>query len=309
MDILNTVKGIGLKGISKVKKVSPELLLIGGAVTIVGGVIIACKRTWIAKDAAETFETTRSIIKDTKVGAEIIDAVNNTTIIYTEEDKKKDTFNVYKNLVIDFAKAYAPAAALIGGGFAMIFSSYGILKKRNAGLIAAYTLVSESYKNYRQRVKEKYGEEAEFDIFRGLIEKEEEIKAVSKDGKEKVKKEKKLVKDDRLYSPYAKCFDELNINWRKDNLHNKNFLLMQQNFANDLYNARGHVFLNEVYDMLGFDRTSAGAVTGWVKGKGDDYISFGIDDGVREANRLFVNGEEPSIWLDFNVSGVILDYI
>ena len=102
----------------------------------------------------------------------------------------------------------------------------------------------------------------------------------------------------------------MNPYFKRDNEANKDFLLRSQSWANDKLRAQGHCFLNEVYDILGFERTAAGAVTGWVIGNGgDDFIDFGIEDGILEANRAFNRGEEPAIWLDFNVDGVILDYI
>ena len=110
-------------------------------------------------------------------------------------------------------------------------------------------------------------------------------------------------------SQYARFFDESCINWSKTPEYNLMFLNGQQNFANDLLNARGHVFLNEVYDMLGIPRSQAGAVVGWVKGVGDDYIDFGIFEGKTAAARAFVNGAERNILIDFNVDGVIYDLI
>ena len=61
--------------------------------------------------------------------------------------------------------------------------------------------------------------------------------------------------------------------------------------------------------MLGFPHTSAGAVVGWVRGNGDGYVDFGLMDFYSNANRLFHEGFEPNIWLDFNVDGVIWDKI
>ena len=79
--------------------------------------------------------------------------------------------------------------------------------------------------------------------------------------------------------------------------------------ANDIFHAKGHLFLNEVYDMLGYEDTPVGAVVGWVKGKGDDYIDFGLNDKTNKDVRRFVNGKDNIILLDFNVSGVIWDQI
>lgn len=91
---------------------------------------------------------------------------------------------------------------------------------------------------------------------------------------------------------------------------------MVQNQMNDKLKARGHVFLNEVYDALGFDRSEAGRLVGWVWNKdntameaGDGYIDFSIFDGSDYAKRAFVNGDERFILLDFNIDGMIYDLI
>ena len=80
-------------------------------------------------------------------------------------------------------------------------------------------------------------------------------------------------------------------------------------YANDLLKARGRLFLNEVYRMLGIDETKAGQVVGWVYNPdnptGDNFVDFGIYNMQRERVRAFVNGYEPNILLDFNVDGVI----
>ena len=78
-----------------------------------------------------------------------------------------------------------------------------------------------------------------------------------------------------------------------------------------MLHARGHVFLNEVYDALGIPRSKEGSVVGWVlNGEGDGYVDFGIfSDPDNQSLRDFVNGREGSILLDFNVDGVIWDRI
>ena len=114
--------------------------------------------------------------------------------------------------------------------------------------------------------------------------------------------------DPNKYSIYARFFDELSSSWNPEPEYNNLFLRCQQNYVNDLLNARGHVFLNEVYDRLGIPRSKAGAVVGWtLHGEGDGYIDFGIFDGWKPKAREFVNGHEGAILLDFNVDGIIYD--
>lgn len=92
------------------------------------------------------------------------------------------------------------------------------------------------------------------------------------------------------------------------------FLKCQQQYANEKLKAQGHLFLNEVYDMLGIPRSKAGAVVGWIYDRNnpekysDGYVDFGLYSGT-ESNRRFVNGQEYNILLDFNVDGVIYDKI
>ena len=91
------------------------------------------------------------------------------------------------------------------------------------------------------------------------------------------------------------------------------FLKRQQDYANDRLKAKGHLFLNEVYDMLGIDRTKAGQIVGWVYDEdhpvGDNFVDFGIYDYTKPANVRFVNGNERTILLDFNVDGPIYGLI
>ena len=91
------------------------------------------------------------------------------------------------------------------------------------------------------------------------------------------------------------------------------FLKHQMNHANELLKCRGHVFLNEVYDMIGIPRTKAGQIVGWIYDEknpvGDNFIDFGIFDETKQKSIDFVNGYERTILLDFNVDGVIYDKI
>lgn len=109
-------------------------------------------------------------------------------------------------------------------------------------------------------------------------------------------------------SPYAVFFDESCSAWTKDPESNKYFLNAQQNYANELLRSRGHMFLNDIYDMLGFPRTKAGQVVGWIYDEtnpiGDNYVDFGL---LADRNHDFINGYESIVLLDFNVDGNIWD--
>jgi hypothetical protein len=84
------------------------------------------------------------------------------------------------------------------------------------------------------------------------------------------------------------------------------FLRAQQQWANDRLHAHGYIFLNEVYEALGLERSQAGQLVGWkLNGNGDGYVDFGLYSIGDESNRAFVNALEPVVLLDFNVDGPI----
>lgn len=121
--------------------------------------------------------------------------------------------------------------------------------------------------------------------------------------------DKKIIDKKKTWSQYAKFFDEFSVNWTGSAEKNRMFLKCQQQYANDILKTRGHLFLNEVYDMLGIPRTSEGQLVGWVYGgEHDNYVDFGIDDpNLNPENEGFVDG--GYILLDFNVDGSIIDRI
>lgn len=101
-----------------------------------------------------------------------------------------------------------------------------------------------------------------------------------------------------MMTDYERIFDSNSQHWSPDVEFNLLFLRAQQNHWNDILKGRGHVFLNEVFESLGFSHTPAGAVVGWtLSGFGDGYIDF-----MPEEPEV-----EGGLRLDFNVDGVILD--
>jgi hypothetical protein len=112
------------------------------------------------------------------------------------------------------------------------------------------------------------------------------------------------------YSQYARFFDESCPAWSENAESNLMYLKLQETYANDVLKSKGHMFLNEVYDMLGLPKTKAGQVVGWIYEEqnpiGDNRIDFGL---TKEQASEFVNGYRRTVLLDFNVDGMILDKI
>lgn len=300
LDILKkAVVTVGMK----CRKYSPEILVVAGTAAIIGSIVFACKGTLKVEDIIEEAEKKKNQIKTQPRSEE-----------YTDQDAKRDMTLVYIKTGAKLAKVYLPAITLGAAGLGCFYGSVGILKRRNLALAAAYNAVDTAYKAYRGRVRDEVGEETEERLYKGIDKMKIDTVVKDENGKEKkAKKEAEVYKDyddPNNYTPYAKYFDEFSKNYyRGDPERNMAFLKAQQNYANDLLHARGHLFLNEVYDMLDIPRTQAGQAVGWIMGMGDDFVDFGLYDGKNERVRAFVNGYEPSILLDFNVDGPIWDKI
>lgn len=290
----------------KFKKHSPEILAVAGVVGIVTSGIMACKAS----------TKLSGVIEETK---EQLDQVhdyvekNGFSDKYTEEDSKKDTAIIYTQTAVKLVKLYGPAVILGTLSITAMLTSNKILRKRNIALAAAYTTVDKAFKDYRGRVIERFGEELDRELKYNLKSKEIEEIITDENGEEtSVKKTVKAMNPNDI-SQYARFFDESCSSWNKSQFHNQMFLKQQQNYANDLLKAQGYLFLNDVYKMLGMDVAPYGQVVGWIYDEknpvGDNFVDFGLYDLNDEAKRLFINGQERTILLDFNVDGNILDLI
>ena len=296
--LMKTYKKVELKTI----KHSPEILAGVGVVGVVGSLVMACKATTKLSDILEDSKEQLDKIKEVAADPAYEEK-------YSQDDAKKDTTITYVQTAMKVTKLYAPSVILCASSLGCLLASNNILKKRNAALSAAYMTVDKSFKEYRKRVADRFGEEVEKEIRYNI--KAEEITKVDEDGNEVTETVKVMdgTDDPNSYSDYARFFDESCAAWQNDAEYNLTFLKAQQQYANDLLKARGRLFLNEVYRMLGIDETKAGQVVGWVYNPdnptGDNFVDFGIYNMQRERVRAFVNGYEPNILLDFNVDGVI----
>ena len=228
---------------------------------------------------------------------------------YSQEDAKKDLTIIYAQTGVKLVKLYAPAIALGALSITSIVASNNILRKRNVALAAAYATVDKSFKEYRNRVVERFGEQVDKELKYDIKAKKfEETVKDPETGKDK--KVKSTVNVANADSGYARFFDETCKGYEKDTQYNLLMLRGQQQYANDLLHARGYVFLNDVYDMLGIDRTKEGQIVGWVYNKNNEVGDNFVDFGILETNRETEDGSyEPAILLDFNVDGNILDLI
>lgn len=311
MKIVEKVKAPAMKAIGAIKQHSPEILVVSGIVGAVGAAVMAC----VASTKLHT------VIEETKEKAETVHEAykeNNPSVeggTYTEKEMKRDLTKVYAEAGLKLVRLYGPSVVVGSLSITGILASNNILKKRNLGLAAAYMTIDKTFKEYRGRVVEKFGEKVDKELRYGIKEETVETETTDEKGKKKVVKEKIEVVNENEFSGYARIFDETNPYYEKNSEYNKMFISAQQAHANDLLRANGYLFLNDVYEMLGFSKTRAGQVVGWIYDpkncdhEGDNYIDFGLFDVHKESSRNFVNGHERAVVLDFNVDGPIMNNV
>lgn len=294
---LGKVADIASPLVMKLSKRTPEIALGAGIGFMVGGTVWACVTTW-KKLPVRIHDMQCDLIP--KPSAPELNA----------QEKTRVWCKTASKVALD----YAPSALMVGGGVAMIVWSHNKLRSRLAALGAAYATLEGMYAEYRSRVIEDYGEDVDRKFRLGIRDEELTYTKTLKNGKEKDVTEvcEAVHPDGSGYSMYARYFDQFNSNMHvKDQEANFDFLRLQQNIANEKLNRKGYLFLNEVYDSLGFKEVPEGQLVGWVKGMGDSFVDFGLFEARNADARNYVdyNGKETCFVLDFNVDGVMWDLI
>lgn len=299
-NIANSIK----RSRMSIEKYSPEILMAAGLVGFGFTLVSVCKATIKAQDLLNNHKETVEHIHEVMESEEYEQAREEGE--YTEETFRRDLTIATVQTGVKIVKTYAPAMILGIGSAACVLGSHHILRTRNIALAAAYATIDSAFGNYRKRVIDKFGEEIDKEFKYGI--KAVEIEETVTDEKGKEKTVKKTVEMVEKPSEYAKFFDASCKGWDKNPEYNLTYLRgVEAHFTNKLkYGREGRVFLNDVYDYLGIDRTKAGQIIGWVYDpeNPDKEIDFGLYK-TNRANQAFVNGYEPVVLLDFNVDGEI----
>lgn len=306
------------KGVFALKKNSPTILVASGIVVGIAGTVTACRATTKLNDILEETKTNVDLIHKS-VGDESLSQE------YTEEDAKKDLVITYTQTGVKIAKLYAPAVALGAVSIGCILKSHDILNKRNVALAAAYATIDKGFKEYRNRVVDRFGERVDKELKYGIKAKKVTETVVDEEtGKEKkVKKTVDTVDSFDDVSSYARYFEEYtrdakgnvikNPAWEPNGELNLKFLLIQQKLAQQILEEKGYIKLNDVYTMLCLPESQAGSVMGWRYDKNDPELSktvvdFGIfDSSDNFSDFVYDNEGNEAILLDFHVTHNVYD--
>lgn len=298
-ELINKVSGSVHKIGFELKKHSPEIFIAVGVVGTIASAVMACKSTTKLSDILEESKEQIDAIHEAPQKEELKDK-------YDEDMMRKDLTLVYFQTGVKVAKLYAPAVILGTLSITSILASNNILRKRNVALAAAYATVDKGFKEYRERVVERYGEQVDYELTHNIKTKEITETVVDEKGKEKQVKKTVEVADPTVTNEYVKYFTRTNPYWDDTPDYVEMFLRAQQNYANDRLKIEKALTLNDVYDSLGFQKTKAGMVVGWVLDEnnedGDNFIEFHV-------HKVYIPNEygedELAYAIDFNVDGNI----
>ena len=276
---------------------SPKVLFYTGLVLMGGTIVTACRGTLQLEGVLDDVRRERQDLQA------VVDARPEA---YSEREITKVNAYITGKGFLQIAKLYLPTVGLGVAAVACLTCSHNQLTRRNAGLSAALAATERALDKYRQRVRAEVGDDKELRIWRG--EYEEKVPVLDADGNET--KQKKTVKRGGGHSPYGRLWGQDTTNeWCRQPEYNVAKLRHVQQWATMILNSRGHIFLNEVLDELGLERSPEGAVVGWLSkkyGGHDGFVDLGVLKEGEEIQFLdFMTGDETHIWLDFNVDGEI----
>ena len=160
-----------------------------------------------------------------------------------------------------------------------ILGSNVLNQRTQASLSSAYAIVDQSYREYRNKVKELYGEETDQKIIEAIAVDKAEYMQVTASylcGDCDTSLEDNSGKPVLWYDEYSKRFFEASLEQ----------VLTAEYHVNRNYILRGYNVLNELYDFLGLEPTDFGNEMGWAPtDEGEYWIEFNhrkakLDDGT-----------------------------
>ncbi len=205
------------------------------------------------------------------------------------EEAKKEMRVIRKKTNMRLAKNYILPAALGVGSIACGLSAYKILSDEKAMALASAASVTAAFEKYRSRVIDKYGVEADYELYNGI---KTTVEGKDEEGNTIVKVERDPI-DSNCYS---KIFSyETSGEWTFNRRHNIEKIKFYERYWNQQLKTKGYVTYNEVIESLGFSRKVGDDMTepfipngiGWVSsenvpdelmGQFDTYIHFAPED-------------------------------
>ena len=294
--------GNGLKKTAKVvgttlKAHSPEILMAVGVAGTIAGTVVACKATMKLDDILEETQDNVAQIKEEKAEQ-------------PEKDTKKELVVAYAKGGVDILKLYSPSLMILSTAVASMLTANNILRKRNFALMAAYTALDTSFKDYRGRVAKKYGDAIDEEIRLGLEKRKISEEITDENGKtKKVKKDVMVATAED--STLIEFSEDTSTQWDSVMDYNRNVVMARQAYLNDLLEANGFVFMSDVKQLFDLPVDSSDYQIGWLYIPSNEEGDNIIDLRWRESLKEYVNANgdvkyKPVIYMDPNYDGLIV---
>ena len=170
---------------------------------------------------------------------------------------------------------YIPTIITGAGTIACIFGANILNKRQQASLMSAYALVDNSFTEYKNKLKELYGEEAHEEIINAIaVEKAREVSINAS-----TLCANTCLTDDEACGEPVLFYDEWSGRYFESTIEQ---VITAEYHLNRNFVLRGYAVLNELYEFLGLDVTDYGSTVGWAV-------------------------EDELYWIDFNHNKVVLD--
>lgn len=305
----NAVMKVGAKAAVKLSDKAPTILVVGGTLAMVGGTIVAIRQTSYADEILEDHKQRMSKIVHARKISE------DTSIVYSPQQQRADTVREFFITGGKFAKLYSPAIILEVVGIVSIFTGHHILNKRHLAMAASYAGLSKSYSEYRERIVNEYGKDADFRALTGAHKESIDYAEVDENGNKTGEgvSEYDNVIDPEHIDMYSVLFDEMySGSWTPNAVTNMAQIKGVEEYYNSIFEQRGFIYYWEVlreldiWDRLPEEKQKMFVGKGWVWGAGDNHISLGIFDvnkPMTDAKKDFIMGYEPSVLIVPNLDG------
>lgn len=302
----------------KVKAASPEILLVGGIISmgaaVVTGILAARKHDSIIDEHNERLE----IAKVTHIVVSDEDDVNvheEEIRVLTEKEVARKVRYEYCRTAAKMVKLYAPTALCMALSTWCFLKMHNIQGSRLTRAYTAYMGLKEASERYENRNIELNGEESHRLCKYGWHEEEIEDPETGEIKKIKVANEAEDLINEAKSKIKESDVDPTHLPWRELPIFvfskstsscyygNKSMDLSTLNAAQSNLNAllptREFISVNDVLDALGMQRIPEGQWLGWVDGCGGPIV-LGHEDPIN--NRWLAGYQTNEIVLDLNNS-------
>jgi len=294
----------------KLKKAAPHIMMAVG----IGGIIYAFVDGCIkSRKLDETIEEEVNAVEEAnEIYEEACEEYDENP---TEECKakiktyKKNVRKAKAALYKKIARHYLKTIIVGSLSIVLIGGSHIVLTERLVMATTTLVALENDFRDYRNAVREKYGEEAEKEIMYGRQMEEREVKVIDDATGEERTEIRKVAKWRQGHSIYAMAFCKSQCQgmFADNTYYDMQTIENMKRIIEKDYEKKSWAFLQKAYDYMHHPITREIIGVGWMKGLANDdgYIKIEVIPTVFE----FTPGElENGYIIDFNVVGKIENY-